>query len=133
MTTPKQITNIGWWLCSFFIPFFSMAQPKDTLFFKNGDVLIGEVKSISLGRVKFDDDNLDVLSIKSTQIRTIKAITHIYRLKTLDGEIYYTTIDAGRDNHVRLTIDGVSKEIRLQDISNLIPLEGKTGLLWQGN
>src|SRR5918995_197667 len=107
MTTPKKITNIGWWLWSFFIPFFSMAQPKDTLYFKNGDVLIGEVKSISLGRVKFDDDNLDVLNIKVTQIRTIRAITHLYRLETLDGQIFYTSLDTAGSGSVQVIINDV--------------------------
>ncbi|HET7898882.1 MAG TPA: hypothetical protein VFL47_14455, partial [Flavisolibacter sp.] len=64
------------------------------MFFRNGDLLIGELKSVSLGRVKFDDDNMDVLSIKSTQIRTIKALTHIYRLETINGDIYYTYLES---------------------------------------
>jgi len=115
------------------IPFSGMAQVKDTLFFNNGDVLIGEVKSISLGRVKFDDDNLDVLSIKSTQIRTLKAITHIYRLEALGGQIYYTSLDTASKGNVQLKVNGVSQEIRLVDISKLMPLESKTGVLWQGN
>src|SRR3954463_14186019 len=117
-----KILNIGRWLLFIILPFSAMAQVKDTLFFNNGDVLIGEVKSISLGRIKFDDDNMDVLSIKGTQIRTLRAITHIYRLETLDGQIYYTSLDVGSKGHVRLQIDGTPQEIRIQDISELIPL-----------
>src|SRR5438270_2746401 len=120
--------NIGRWLLITTFPFSVGAQVKDTLFFNNGDVLIGEVKSISLGRVKFDDDNMDVLSIKGTQIRTLKAITHIYRLETLEGQIYYTSLDTGSKGNVQLKINGESQEIRLQDISKLIPLDGHTGL-----
>ena len=123
----KKILNIGQWFLIIILPFSSMAQVKDTLFFNNGDVLIGEVKSISLGRVKFDDDNMDVLSIKSTQIRTLKAITHIYRLEALGGQIYYTSLDTASKGNVMLKVNGVSREIRLGDISELIPLEGNTG------
>jgi len=129
----KKILDIGRWLLIITIPFSGMTQVKDTLFFNNGDVMIGEIKSISLGRVKFDDDNLDVLSIKGTQIRTLRAITHIYRLETLDGQIYYTSLDTGSKGNVQLKVNGVSQKIRLADISKLIPLEGNTGVLWQGN
>ena len=128
-----MIRNIGRLVLCIILPFSAMAQAKDTLFFNNGDVLIGQVKSISLGRIKFDDDNMDVLNIKGTQIRTIKAITHIYRLETVDGQIYYTSLDTASRGNVKITIDGVAQEISLMDISNLIPLEGRTGVLWQGN
>lgn len=115
------------------LPFSAMSQAKDTLFFNNGDILIGQIKSISLGRIKFDDDNMDVLSIKGTQIRTLKATTHIYRLETIHGQIYYTSLDTASKGKVRVKVDSVSLEISLMDISDLIPLEGKTGVLWQGN
>jgi len=129
----KKIRNISKWLFLIILPFSGIAQVKDTLFFNNGDVLIGELKSISLGRVKFDDDNLDVLSIKSTQVRTINAATHIYRLETLGGDIYYTSLEVGSNGKVQLKVNGIAQEILLADIGNLIPLKGKTGALWQGN
>lgn len=128
-----KILNIGRWLLFIILPFSATAQVKDTLFFNNGDVLIGEVKSISLGRIKFDDDNMDVLSIKGTQIRTLKAARRIYRLETLDGKIYYTSLDTGPKGFVRLKESGVTRQVRLVDINKLTPLEGKTGVLWQGN
>jgi len=115
------------------IPFSGMTQVKDTLYFKNGTRLIGELKSISLGKVKFDDDNMDVLNIKVTQIRTVKAVTHIYRLETIDGKIYYTSLEPGSSGKVLLKVDGTAGEMDLEDISNLVPLKGKTEALWQGN
>ena len=123
---------IGQWLL-IILPFSGIAQVADSLFFKNGDLLIGELKSISLGRVKFDDDNMDVLSIKVTQIRTIKATTHIFRLETITGDIYYTPLQAGSTGKIQFYIDTVLQEIRLEDIGNLVPLKGKTGALLQGN
>src|SRR5947208_16681591 len=105
-----KILNIGRWLLFIILPFSAMAQVKDTLFFNNGDVLIGEIKSISLGRIKFDDDNMDVLSIKGTQVRTLKATTHIYRLETIDGQVYYTSLDTGSKGFVQLKENGVYRQ-----------------------
>lgn len=94
---------------------------------------MGELKSISLGKVVFDEDNMDVLNIKVTKIRTLKALTHIYRLETIHGEIFYTSLEVGRDGYVQLKVDGVSQEISIEEISKLVPLSGKTEDLWKGN
>jgi hypothetical protein len=110
-----------------------MSQDKDTVFFRNGDVMIGELKSISLGKVKFDDDNMDVLNIKVTQIKTIHATSHIYRMQTIDGEFIYTSIRPSVEGKVQISAHGIPQEINLEAISNLVPLTGKTGALFQGN
>jgi hypothetical protein len=129
----KKIRNIFRCLLLLTISFTARSQVKDTLYFNNGDLLIGELKSISLGRVKFDDDNMDVLNIKVTQIRTIKATTHIYRLETINGESYYTSLETAIDGRVKVIIEGITQEIPVEDIRNLVPLKGKTEALWQGN
>ena len=129
----EKILIIGKWLLLIILPLSGIAQTKDSLFFKNGDLLIGELKSISLGRVKFDDDNMDVLSIKVTQVKTIRATSHIYRLETISGDIYYTTLNAGSSGNIQFKRDTVLQEVRLEDIGNLVPLKGKTGALLQGN
>jgi hypothetical protein len=114
------------------LPFSAATQVKDTLFFKNGDLLVGEIKSLSLGKIKFDDDNMDVLNIKITQIKTIQALTHVYRLETISEEIYYTTLEAAASGYVRIKVNGLPQDVRIEDISTLSSLKGKTGALWQG-
>jgi hypothetical protein len=117
---------------SILLPLSAATQVKDTLFFKNGGLLVGELKSISLGKIKFDDDNMDVLNIKITQIKTIHALAHIYRLETINEEIYYTSLDTSGNGMVRIKVNGVAQDISLEDISTLSSLKGKTGALWQG-
>ena len=94
---------------------------------------MGELKSISLGKAVFDEDNMDILNIKVTKIRTIKAMTHIYRLETIHQDIYYTSLEAGSVGHVQLKVDGIAREISFEEISKLVPLSGKTQDLWKGN
>jgi len=128
----KEISNICIWLL-LLLPFTTKAQVKDTLFFRNGSILVGELKSISLGKAVFDEDNMDVLNIKVTKIRTLKAVSHIYRLETIHGDIYYTSLEAASPGNVQLKLGGIVREITFEEISKLVPLNGKTEDLWKGN
>jgi hypothetical protein len=110
------------------------AQEKDTLYFKNGSILVGQLKSISLGKAVFDEDNMDVLNVKVTKIRALKANSHLYRLETIDGRTYFTTLEIANEGYARVTDENnLAEQISFEDIRNLVPLSGKTGELWQGN
>ena len=117
----KKIRHICGWLLLIASHYSGLSQVKDTLFFHNGDLLIGELKSISLGKITFDDDNMDILCIKGTHIRTISASTHIYRLETVDDEIFYSSLETSTDGRVRIQVLGATKELAVADISKLIP------------
>lgn len=122
--------------CLFFISFSitGKAQVKDTLYFRNGSILVGLLKSISLGKAVFDDDNMDILNIKVNKIRALVANTHIYRLETIDGRTYFTTLDLASEGRALIRDDNNQMaEIPFEDIRNLVPLSGTTGALWRGN
>jgi hypothetical protein len=128
------IKNICCYLVFAILSFTANAQIKDTLFFKNGSVLVGELKSISLGKAVFDEDNMDILNIKVTKVRALKAVSHIYRLESIDGKIYFTTLEIAGEGNVQIKDEyNNNEEISLEDIRNLVPLSGKTGALWKGN
>jgi len=129
----NEIRHICSWLLFFFLSFTTEAQVKDTLFFRNGSILVGELKSISLGKVVFDEDNMDILNIKVTKIRTLKALSHLYRLETIHGDIYYASLEVGPEGRVLLIHDGIEQETPIEEISKLVPLNGKTEDLWKGN
>src|SRR6478672_6369903 len=112
----KIFRKYHWLLILFTLPFTGLAQVKDTLYFRNGSLLVGELKSISLGKAVFDEDNMDVLSIKMSQIRTLKAVTHIYRLETIEGEIFYTSLQSSRDGYVQIKNDSTQIEIPMNII-----------------
>ncbi|HEY6956316.1 MAG TPA: DUF481 domain-containing protein [Flavisolibacter sp.] len=129
-----NLKNIACWLAFITISFTVKAQVKDTLYFRNGSILVGLLKSISLGKAVFDDDNMDILNIKLTKIRALVANTHIYRMETINGKTYYTTLDLASEGRA-LIRDGDNQmvEIPFEDIRNLVPLSGTTGALWRGN
>ena len=51
----------------------SIAQNKDTIFFVNKSILIGELRSIKLGRIEFDGDGIGIVNIKYNKIGTIQS------------------------------------------------------------
>jgi hypothetical protein len=108
------------------------AQVKDTVFMNNGQVLIGELKSIALGKISFDADDITVLSLKATKIKTIKAISHLYKLETIHYDIYYTLLQPGSKGTVLVNMGDSVRELPIMEISSLTPLRSKTGVSWQG-
>jgi hypothetical protein len=116
------------------VSFAVIAQEKDTLYFRNGSILVGQLKSISFGKAVFDEDNMDILNVKVTKIRALKANSHIYRLETIGGKTYFTTLEVANEGYALIADENnVAEQIPFEDIRNLVPLSGKTGELWRGN
>src|SRR5687767_12029912 len=109
------------------------AQKKDSLYLTNGQLLIGELKSMSLGKINFDADNLQLLSIKSNRVKTIQARSHLYRVQTINRTIYYGNLLAGESGKVRIINSDTIMELRIDEIGVLLPLRGKTSSFWEGN
>ena len=108
-------------------------QAKDSLYLTNGQLLIGDLKSISLGKINFDADNLQLLSIKSNRIKTIQARSHLYRIQTINRTIYYGNLLAGETGTVRIVNNDTIMELKIDEIGVFLPLRAKTGSFWQGN
>lgn len=82
---------------SFFGPIRGGAQKIwDSLYLANGQVLFGELKSISLGKVKFDAEDFTVATIKISKINTIKASTRLFRIETISRKVFFSTIEPGK-------------------------------------
>lgn len=69
------------------VPERASAQLKDTLFLHDGQVLSGELKKYQFGKIEFDMDNVQIVNVKYTKIRTIRTHQHIYRVETSDRRI----------------------------------------------
>jgi hypothetical protein len=77
-------------LCGFllFATFLSAsAQSKDTLYFHNATLLVGELLNIKLGRVEFDADGVGVVKIKNKEIQSIFAQSNDFRIETTEGQM----------------------------------------------
>lgn len=106
----------------------------DTLYLTNGQIIFGQLKSISLGRVVFDAEGLNVVSLKMSKIRTIEASKRLYRIETIDHKVIFSTIRAStKDGYVEV---GMQQEgaviLPILFISQLNTYSAKSSL-WEGN
>jgi hypothetical protein len=59
-------------LCLFIlVSHTGFTQPKDTLHFFNGSMVIGELNKIKLGYIEFDGDNVGIIRIKNNKISAV--------------------------------------------------------------
>lgn len=103
-------------------PLKILSQEKDSIFLKNGQVLIGELKSAQLGIITFDDDDLNTLSIKMYKINKLKATQSRFRIETKNNHIYYGTLNPSlKTGYVVIKLDKEnSVEIDIQEINLLV-------------
>ena len=110
----------------FAISFRALAQEKDTLFLRNGQIMVGKLNSISLGIIQFDDMDLSVQNIKYHKIKTIKAGMATFRIQTIDEAVYYGVLKPSTNYGEVIVDDGVvSKPYPIVNIFNLVSLEKK--------
>lgn len=105
-------------------PLVSCAQEKDTVYLRNGQIMIGKLLGISLGIIEFDDADLNVQNIRYHKIRTIKAASRTYRIETIDKNFYYGILKPSR-NYGEVFVDNglEEKDYQIADIYELRVLE----------
>src|SRR3954471_6478802 len=81
---------------------FSQSK-KDTLFFTNGSIIIGEIKKIKLGVITFDPDDANDITVQLRNLRTVAAVSEIFRIETVKHIVYYgRLIPRDSSNYVKL-------------------------------
>ena len=68
---------------------------KDTIFFKNGSIVIGEIKMIRLGVVTFDPDDANDITVQLIKLKTISASGEIFRVENTADHVYYGALVPG--------------------------------------
>jgi hypothetical protein len=96
------------------------AQTKDTLFFINKSIIIGELKKIRLGEIEFDADGMGIVRIKYDKLKTMNAASHKYRVETTDKQLFYGLIlPAENAGSIIIKTDNAYREIKIATISSL--------------
>lgn len=109
-----------------FISHLSFSQTKDTLYFYNKTILVGELFSITLGRVEFDADGVGIVKIKNNKIESINATSRSFRVETVEGEeLQGYLMRSDKPGMVLINAIVESSEIPLENITNLV-YYGKT-------
>jgi len=82
---------------------FSQKKGRDTLFFRNGSVVIGKIKSVKLGVVTFDPDDANDITVQLRRLRSIAATSAVFRIETTNNEVYFGKLVPHTDSgYVRL-------------------------------
>ncbi len=102
----------------------SFCQEKDSIILYNGQILIGEVQSASLGTLTIDDIDLKMQNIKLYKIKILK-IQARFKIETVDKHLYLGTLKtADKFGFVNIhTAEGENIEIHITKIYQLISMD----------
>lgn len=107
-----------------FSGFQTIAQEQDTLYLRNGQIMVGKLNSISLGIIEFDDLDLSLQNVKYHKIKTVKAAKSTYRIETIDKNVYFGILKPSTNYGEVIVDDGfVEKPYPIVEIYNLVSLE----------
>jgi len=112
-----------------------LAQPvKDTIYFNNGTIVIGELKKVQLGVLTFDPDDANDITVQLRKIKMISARTKIYRIETIQDKVIYGILAKDSIKHVIDVIQfNDTVTISVEDISNLYPFDKSVLQRFSGN
>lgn len=82
----KIISTLVFLLCTTGI---AAQKVKDTLFFKNGSKVIGEIKKIKLGVITFDPDDANDITVQLQKLQTLAALMKVFRIETTGHIVYF--------------------------------------------
>jgi len=96
---------------------------KDTLFFNNGEVLIGELKQITYGKATFDSDAIGLITIKMYKVRSAHTTIGTLRVETIDNKKIYGKLEPTKSKDTVYIVDGITRvKIPLNQVSTVTAL-----------
>jgi len=97
---------------------------SDTLFFRNGSIILGEVKTIKLGVINFDPTDANDISVQLIKLKTISASKVIFRIETTADQVYYgRLIPALKQGFANIVTNRDTVEQEIEKISVLYPFK----------
>jgi hypothetical protein len=102
------------------------ASKIDTIYFRNGDRMTGEVKSLENNYLRLSTDDAGTIQIEWNKVDSVK-ILNIMRILLQDGQVYYGSLQpAGEKYYCYIwSTMGDPRLTPLTDIVNLTPLEDR--------
>src|SRR5436190_7654720 len=112
----------------------SSQERQDTIFFTNGSLMIGEIKKIKLGVVSFDPDDANDITVQLRNLKTVAAVSRIFRIETVTDSVYYGKLIPHSTNNYAQLVNGIDTSVLfLQDISRIYPYENRFIQRFSGN
>jgi hypothetical protein len=103
---------------------FLHAQERDSVFLRNGQIMIGKLNKIDLGVIEFDDLDLSLQNVRYHKIKTLRATSRTLKIETIDKVIYYGVVRPSSNfGKVILQEGDFEKEYDINEIYSLTSLE----------
>jgi hypothetical protein len=75
------------------LPSLIWAQKTDQLLIRNGDVITGEVKEMSLGMLQYKTDDMATINVKWEAVRAVYSRNY-FEIEKIDGTILFGALDS---------------------------------------
>ena len=99
---------------------------KDSIIFRNGNRLQGEVKRVKLGVVTFDPDDANDVTVRLRNLKSITAISTVFRIETIDQMVYFgKLLPHPLDKYAYILQAGDSIDLFLENISAMYPFHNE--------
>lgn len=111
-------------LLSFFsLLCFGLYGQKDTLYFKNKEIMVGEVKSMSnntlTAETKYSDQDFKIEFDKVVKL----ILVNKYSIYLVDGSNFFGTLKSNKEHEVTITSDDTIQDVRISKIVSLNKIE----------
>ena len=99
-------------------------QPRDTIYFKNGTMVIGKIKKIKLGVMTFDPDDANDITVQLKKLRTMAAQYRLYRVESTTHNVYFGKITTSDSNGYAIFMSEIDTTAHaIENISVLYPVK----------
>ena len=102
----------------------SSASKTDTVIFKNGDKLTGEIKSLKRGQLNLNTEATGTIGIEWDKVSSVISDQKI-QVETSNGTRYFGNLaSSGKDASILVVTDGGRRSLDTVDIIVMTPIEG---------
>jgi len=110
-------------LSLFSLFYIGLYGQKDTLYFKNKEMMVGEVKSMSnnilIAETKYSDQDFKIEFDKVVKL----ILVNKYSIYLVDGSSFYGTLKSNKDNEVTITYGDTIQDVSVNKIVSLNKIE----------
>ena len=99
----------------------SSQSNKDTIFFTNGTMVIGEIKKIRLGVMTFDPDDANDITVQLRKLKSIRAVSTVFRIETTEHRVYFGQLVPHSIDHFVRLIGSDTTIFHMESITDLYP------------
>jgi hypothetical protein len=97
------------------IPSSAFAQKTDSVLVRNGDLMVGEMKSLKRGQLEFKTDAMSTVYVKWPRIVNVTT-QKTFEIELTDGSIFFGTLSAGTQDSVVIRTDSLAITVPTQAV-----------------